>query len=338
MRIRIPLISLIPLIILISCTNRVKVEATFQTTGSIERIDEEINNLIAEDAQIEILAEGFVWSEGPLWLEKEQMLIFSDVPENVIYQYSYADSLDIYLKPSGLTGEGPDKGDSGGNGLALDKDGHLVICQHGDRRVAKMLNAIDNPEPNFESLADNYNGLKFNSPNDLVFDHAGNLYFTDPPYGLSLNDDDPRKEIPFNGVYRVSNKGDITLLTDKLNRPNGIALSPDESKLYVANSDPEKCLWMVYDLIEEGTIDDGSVFFDATKMYDGKNGLADGMKINKEGYIYATGPGGVLVFSPGGRHLGTIRTGKATANCALNKDESILYMTAHNQLMRIKLK
>jgi gluconolactonase len=338
MRKQIPLISIITIIIFIGCTNQVNKNPVLQTTGSIERLDPEINKLIPEDAVIEILAEGFIWSEGPLWLEKEQMLIFTDVPTNTIYQYSYSDSLAIYLKPSGLTGEGPDKGDSGGNGLVLDKDGNLIICQHGDRRVAKMLAPLDKPEPEFETLVDNYKGMKFNSPNDLVFDSKGNLYFTDPPYGLKQQEKDPRKEIPFNGVYKLSVNGKLSLVTDKQTRPNGIALSPDESKLYVANSDPQMCLWMVYQINEDETIDEGEVFFDATDMYDGKSGNADGMKINRDGYIFATGPGGVLVLSPEGKHLGTIRTGKATANCAFNTDESILYMTAHDQLMRIKLK
>lgn len=337
MRKQISLICILAGITLLSCTNQLMEKPVFQTTGSVERIDDEINSLIPKDAVIDILAEGFIWSEGPLWLEKEQMLIFTDVPENVIYQYTYEDSLKVYLKPSGLTGEGPTKGDSGGNGLALDKDGNLVICQHGDRRVAKMLAPIDKPKPKFETLARSFEGKIFNSPNDLVFDRAGNIYFTDPPYGLSLKDDDPRKEIPFNGVYKLSTNGELSLLTDEQSRPNGIILSPDETRLYVANSDPDKCLWMVYNLNANGTIDQGQVFFDATSLYDGKNGLADGMKINKKGYVFATGPGGVLVFSPKGKHLGTIKTGKATANCAFNLDESVLYMTAHDKLMQIRL-
>lgn len=338
MRKQISVIFLLTIIIFISCTNQVKEKPTFRITGSVERIDEEINTIIPEDAVIEILAEGFVWSEGPLWLEKEQMLIFTDVPRNVIYQYTEKDSLMVYLKPSGLTGDGPNKGDSGGNGLALDKNGNLIICQHGDRRIAKMMAPPNKPEAKFETLAGEYEGKSFNSPNDLVFDRRGNIYFTDPPYGLKEKDVDPRKEIPFNGVYRLSSKGDVTLLTSNLTRPNGIVLSPDERKLYVANSDPEKCLWMVYNLKKDGTIDEGRIFFDATHLYDGKNGLADGMKVNKAGYIFATGPGGVFILTPEGKHLGIINTGKATANCAFNTDESALYLTAHDQLMRIKLK
>lgn len=338
MRVPIAPLALFFCFTIIGCTHPEKEKRPFQTTGSIERLDDEINKLIAEDAKIEILAEGFVWSEGPLWLEKEQMLIFTDVPENVIYQFTEKDSVKIYLKPSGLTGKGLKKGDSGGNGLALDKNGDLIICQHGDRRVAKMLAPLDQPAPKFETLAGSFEDKIFNSPNDLVFDNHGNLYFTDPPYGLKEKDKDPRKEVPFNGVYRISGDGEVTLLSSQQTRPNGIGLSPDERKLYVANSDPEKCLWMVYNLNTDGTADEGSVFFDATKLFNGKNGLADGLKVNRDGYLFATGPGGVLVLSPDGRHLGTIKTGKATANCTFNHDESILYMTAHDQLMRIKLK
>jgi gluconolactonase len=201
-----------------------------------------------------------------------------------------------------------------------------------------MLTELDKPEPRFETLADSYEGKRFNSPNDAVFNSQGHLYFTDPPYGLRGKDDDPAKELDFNGVYRVSPDGEVTLLTRELTRPNGIGLSPDGSRLYVANSNPERCLWMVYNINEDGLLSDGKVFFDATHLYNGKNGLADGLKVNDAGFVFATGPGGVLVFSPEGKHLGTIRTGQPTANCAFNTDKSVLYMTANNYLMRIKLK
>lgn len=306
-------------------------------TGSIEHLSTELNKIIPDSAKIEILAEGFDWSEGPLWLGNERKLIFTDVPKNLIYEYSDKKGLKIYLNPSGLTKDEPNTGNSGANGLVLNQDGNLVICQHGERRVAKMLASTSNQEPKFEALADNFDGKRFNSPNDAVYDMHGNLYFTDPPYGLEGQDDDPAKELPFNGVYKLSPNGTLTLLIEDLTRPNGIALSPDNTKLYVANSDPEKCLWMVYDLAEDGTISNGKIFYDATAMFNGENGLADGMKVNKKGIVFATGPGGVLVFSPDGKHLGTIKTGQATANCAFNEKQTELYMTAHNYLMRIKL-
>jgi len=306
--------------------------------GSIERLSPYLDNIILDSAKIEILADGFEWSEGPLWLGNEQKLIFTDVPSNLVYEYSDKKGLEIYLDPSGLTGDDPNTGNSGANGLVLNEDGSLVLCQHGDRRVAKMMASTSNQEPKYKTLAATYEGKRFNSPNDAVYDRHGNLYFTDPPYGLEGQDDDPAKELPFNGVYKLAPNGTVSLLIKDLTRPNGIAVSPDNTKLYVANSDPEKCLWMVYDLAEDGTVSNGEVFFDATSMFNGENGLADGLKVNEQGTIFATGPGGVLVFSPDGKHLGTIKTGQATANCAFNDDETILYLTAHNYLMRIKLK
>jgi len=321
-----------------SCVNPKQEKQQFETTGNIERLSPGLDKIILDSAKIEILADGFEWSEGPLWLGNEQKLIFTDVPSNLVYEYSDKKGLEIYLDPSGLTGEDPNTGNSGANGLVLNEDGSLVLCQHGDRRVAKMKASTTNPEPKFQTLAATYKGKRFNSPNDAAYDRRGNLYFTDPPYGLEGQDEDPAKEIPFNGVYKLAPNGTVSLLIKDLTRPNGIALSPDNTKLYVANSDPKKCLWMVYDLAEDGTVSNGKVFFDATSMYNGKNGLADGMKVNKQGTIFATGPGGVLVFSPEGVHLGTIKTGQATANCAFNSDETVLYMTAHNYLMRIKLK
>jgi gluconolactonase len=338
---RLIILSLSLILILFSCNyekeSEKKSESKNQTTGSIERLHPDLDKIISKDAVIEVLAEGFTWSEGPLWLEEQNMLVFTDVPNNVIYRYTDKDSLQVYLKPSGYTGDESGENKSGGNGLLLDRNGNLVFCQHGDRRVARMNASLNNPKPIFETMAGSFDGKRFNSPNDAVFDRQGNLYFTDPPYGLRGQDEDPAKELDFNGVYRLSEKGVVALLTGQQTRPNGIALSPDETTLYVANSDPQQCLWMVYDLNKDGTVGKGRVFFDATSMYNGKNGLADGLKVDSEGNIFATGPGGVLVFSPDGKHLGTIRTGHATANCAFNTNKSVLYMTAHHYLMRIEL-
>lgn len=323
---------------IVSCSNQQPEESTYQTTGSIDMISPDLAKIIDKDAKIEVLKGGFIWSEGPLWLGNEQKLIFTDVPSNIIYEWSEKDGLLEYLKPSGYTQVIKNSGIGGGNGLLLNEDGSLIICQHGDRRVAKMLSSTSKPEPEFETLAGTFEGKRFNSPNDAVYDNHGNLYFTDPPYGLKGQDDDPAKELAFNGVYSLAPNGALTLLIDDLTRPNGIALSPDNRKLYVANSDPERCLWMVYDHELDGTIKNGKVFFDATEMYDGKNGLADGLKVDKKGNVFATGPGGVLIFSPEGKHLGTIKTGYATANCCFNQDQSVLYMTAHTYLMRVALK
>ena len=309
-----------------------------QPTGKIVVNDPKLNDLIDVSSGIEILAEGFEWSEGPLWLVSENKLIFSDVFKNLILEWSELKGIQRYLNPSGYTGEQTRGGELGSNGLLLAPDGKLVICQHGDRRMAKMLAPLSDPEPKFETLADNYQSKKLNSPNDATFSKTGELYFTDPPYGLEKNMDDPAKELDFQGVYKVSRSGKIQLLTKALTRPNGIAFSPDGSKLYVANSDPKRAIWMVYDVEKDGCFENGKVFYDATSLVDKEKGLPDGMKVHRNGTIFATGPGGIFVFSPEGEVLGKIATGEATSNCAFNEDDSALYITADNYLMRVHLK
>jgi gluconolactonase len=289
-------------------------------------------------APVEVLAEGFIWTEGPLWIPDQQQLLFSDVPANKVYAWTEAGGTRVYLNPSGYTGTEQLAGESGSNGLAMSHDRHyLYLCQHGDRRIARMEALLREPQPVFITIADQWQGKRFNSPNDLVVSTQGQIYFTDPPYGLKQQDDDPEKEIPFQGVYRRDLDGTITLLIDSLSRPNGIALSPDEKTLYVANSDPEKAIWMAYELDEQGDIVNGSVFYDATAMVPEYKGLPDGMKVNREGVIFATGPGGVWVFDPAGKPLGRIDTGEATANCALNAAQTFLYICADDYLMRVAL-
>ena len=311
---------------------------TKRTIGGIERLDAEINQIIAENAEIEVIAEGFDWSEGPLWISHGNFLVFSDIPPNRIYKWSQQDSISIYLEPSGYTENEPRNGEPGSNGLLLSPDGALVLCQHGDRRVAVMNASLDDPKPVYETLAGMYEGKRLNSPNDACYHSNGDLYFTDPPYGLEGNVNDPAKEIAFQGVYRLTSEGQVVLLTDKLSRPNGIAFSPDEKKLYVANSDPERAIWMVYNVLDEGNIDEGRVFYDATAKVGREKGLPDGLKVSKDGFVFATGPGGVWVFNPDGKHLGTIKTTQATANCAFDADEKTLYITADMFLLRVNLK
>jgi gluconolactonase len=252
MKSKITLVYALFLAILFSCEQQAK-KIPVQTIGSIERFDVEIDQVIPADAVIQILAEGFEWSEGPLWIPDGNYLIFSDIPPNRIYKWSEADSIELYLEPSGYTGNAPRAGEPGSNGLLLDHEGALVLCQHGDRCVAKMNAPLSSPEPVFSSLADHYEGKKLNSPNDACYHSNGNLYFTDPPYGLEGNIDDPTKELDFQGVYMLSKDGILTVQTKDLSRPNGIALSPDEKTLYVANSDPEKAIWMAYDVLSDGT-------------------------------------------------------------------------------------
>jgi len=297
-----------------------------------------LNKVISEKTEIEILAEGFEWTEGPLWLEGEGKLIFSDIPNNSIFEWSEQGGKNLWLKPAGYTGFIKREGEPGSNGLLLNPNGKLVLCQHGDRRMAVMESELSNPKPDFKTLADKYKGKRFNSPNDAVYHKNGDLYFTDPPYGLERNINDPAKELDYQGVYRLDKNGKVTLLTKELSRPNGIAFSPDYKKLYVANSDPEKAIWMVYDVAEDGLIQNGKVFFDVTDKVGKLKGLPDGMKVHSNGWIFSTGPGGVLIFTPEGKHLGTIMTGEATANCSFNTDHSVLFMTADDYLLSIKLK
>lgn len=311
---------------------------TPKTIGSIERLDDQINSLVPQDAKVEILAEGFTWAEGPVWVPSLNAVLYTDVPENTIYKYKEGEGNSVYLKPSGYTGIAPTSRESGANGLILDAEGNLLMCQHGDRRVAKMAAPLHNPESSFITLADQYEGKKFSSPNDLIMSSNGDIYFTDPPYGLTGQDADSLKEMSFNGVYKLDSAGNISVISENLTRPNGLALSKDEKTLYVANSDPEKALWMAYDVTDSG-VENERVFLDVTEMIgDERKGLPDGMKVHSSGNIFATGPGGVLVISPEGKHLGTIMTELATANCAFNLDESILFMTTDDYLTQIKLK
>lgn len=313
--------------------------SSYKTLGSIERIAPEIDEIIDPDAKLEVLAEGFAWSEGPVWVPQGNYLLFSDIPNNSVIKWKEGDSTTLYLKPSGFTGESSESEEPGSNGLVLDRDGSLILCQHGDRCIARMDASLSEPEPKFVTIVDSYEGKRLNSPNDLVYLSDGGLYFTDPPYGLPGGADSPAKELDFQGVYRFdAEDSTLTLLTRELSRPNGIGFSPDGKTLYVANSDPEKAIWMAYDVKDDGSIENGRVFYDATEQAKTEKGLPDGMTVHMDGYVFATGPGGVWVFKPDGTHLGTIKTGEATANCTFNGDQTALYITADMYLLRLKLK
>jgi gluconolactonase len=343
--------GLLPCVLLASCTRSSPssevadsseipaVEASLDrpTIGHVERLAKELDSLIPTDAKIEVLAQGFDWAEGPLWIADGDYVLFSDVPTNRIYRWREGEGHTVWLDPSGYTGEVPRGGEPGSNGLLLDSMGRLVVCQHGDRRVARLETSLTSPAPDFTTLAGRYDGMRFNSPNDAAFHSSGALYFTDPPYGLAEGPEDPDREIDFEGVFRLDPDGTVSLLTTDLSRPNGIAFSPDEKTLYVANSDPERAIWMAYDVRADGSIANGRVFFDATPRVDELPGLPDGLKVDDEGNLFATGPGGVLVLAPDGRHLGTIVTTQPTANCAFGDAGESLYMTADSYLLRIRL-
>jgi gluconolactonase len=301
--------------------------------GSIERLDPGLDALILPDTKVEKLAEGFNWSEGPTW--KDGAVLFSDVPENTIFKWSPGQTkATVFLKPSGLLNPTPGFEEPGSNGLGVDAEGRLLICQHGERRVARL-----ETDGRQTTIADRYQGKRFNSPNDLAIRKNGDIYFTDPPYGLDKLNDSPLKELPFNGVYRVTKQGEVTLLTKEISFPNGIAFSPDERILYVAVSDSAKPHIMAFDVQPDGTIAKARVFFDASSLRKpDRKGSCDGMKVDRAGNLFATGPGGVLIISPEAKHLGTILTHQATGNCAWGDDGSSLYITADMFLCRVKTK
>ena len=301
--------------------------------GSVERLSPEIDNLIEKSAKIEILADGFEWSEGPVWSSQLNSVLFSDVPENVIYSWNEDEGLGTFTRPIGYSGKVPNLKKAGTNGLTIDADGNLIICMHGDRKITRLEKLNINRKV---TLVNSFDGNLLNSPNDLVYDSKGNLYFTDPPYGLLEGDNDKLKEIEFNGVYKVSPNGDIEVLVKNLTRPNGISISNDEKILYVANSDKNNPVIMQYDLLEEGA-KNPSVFFDGRELTKKDIGLFDGLKVHPTGNVFATGPGGVLVIKENGDHIGTIRTEVRTANCAFDENFQYLYMTSDMFLTRIKL-
>ena len=310
----------------------------YPTLGTIERLDPALDALISPEARMEILADGFEWTEGPVWVAQEDYLLFSDIPQNSVFQWSEEDSIVLYLKPAG-SNDGQEAGkEPGSNGLTLDENQNLILCQHGARQVARMNAPLNNPKSEYTPLVTHYEGQRLNSPNDLVFHSSGALYFTDPPYGLPGGENSPDKELNFQGVYRFSIEDSaLTLLTDTLTRPNGIAFSPDEKTLYLANSDPERARWMAYEVQADGTIANGRLLHDATADTATEAGLPDGMVVHSSGHLFATGPGGVWIFRPDGTHLGTLKTGQATANCTFNDDESVLYITADRYLARLRL-
>jgi gluconolactonase len=303
----------------------------YPAMGSIERLDPALDKLLATDVVIEKLAKGFKWAEGPVWDKKASVLYFSDVPQNVAFKWQPGIGTREFLFPSGYTGTQLTNG-QGSNGLLIDKQGRLLLCQHGDRRVARL-----DPKGGFVTIAQYYKFRRFNSPNDLAIKSNGDIYFTDPPYGLPKGENDPERELYFSGVYRVNAKGEVTLLIHDLTFPNGIAFSPDEKTLYVNVSDPKQPVIMAYDVELNGTVSNGRIFFNAAPLTSQGKGLPDGLKVDKLGNLWSTGPGGVLIITPEGKHIGTLNTGEPTANCAFGgPNGSTLYVTANMYLCRVQ--
>lgn len=300
---------------------------------TIIRLDPRFDALVPQNAQLEKIAEGFTWVEGPVWHRGEGYLLFSDIPRNTVFKWKEGEGVTRFLSPSGYTGHATFEGkEPGSNGLTFDSSGRLVLSQHGDRRIARL--ELDG---RLTVLADRYEGKRMNSPNDLVFKSNGDLYFTDPPFGLPKAFDDPDKDLPFQGVYRLSKEGTLTLLIKDLKAPNGIAFSPDETTLYVTDVDPERAAWLIYDVQDDGTVANGRVLFDATRWRKNPFFGPDGLKVDKDGNVFGTRPGGISIFAPDGTHLGSIETGTATSNLAWGDDGSTLYITGGTAVYRIRL-
>ena len=300
--------------------------------GRIERKDPALDAIVPLDAKIEKLADGFLFTEGPIWVRDGGYLLFSDPNNNLIYRWTPDGNLSVFRTKSGYKGmDIGEYGQPGSNGLTLDKEGRLTINQHGNRRVIRL-------EKNGQEtiLADRYNGKRLNSPNDLVYKSDGTLYFTDPPFGLPKFFDDPRKELDFSGVF-LAKDSKVTLLTKELSGPNGLAFSPDEKYFYVGNWDEKKKIIMRYEVNPDGTLSNGKVFFDMTSA-PGEDAL-DGLKIDQQGNLYVSGPGGLWIISPEGKHLGTIIGPEHPHNFAWGDDDGrTLYLCARTGLYRIRLK
>jgi gluconolactonase len=299
-----------------------------EAVGQITRYSPRLDAVISPQAKIEKLASGFTWAEGPVWIREGNYLLFTDVPENTIYRWSEKDGKQVYLKPSGAT-DTTGLREPGANGLFPDEPGALLVANAGNRTVDRL----DLATRKKVTLASKIDGKKFNSPNDVTRKKDGTAFFTDPPYSLTGINDSPLKELRFNGVYRLGTDGRIVLIDDSMTFPNGIGLSPDERTLYVANSDPDKPIWMAYSLDGQGNVTGRREFASAADLKG--PGLPDGLKVSADGHLFASAPGGVLVFAPDGTRLGRIETGTAIANCAFGNDGRTLYLASDEFIARV---
>ncbi|MGB7549381.1 MAG: SMP-30/gluconolactonase/LRE family protein [Terracidiphilus sp.] len=320
--------------------------AASQLPAEIERLNPALAEIVPADARVETVASGFKWTEGPIWIHAGYLL-FAEIPSNSIRKLMPDGDVSIFMQPSGYLGSTPYGGpEPGSNGMTLDRAGRLTVAGHAERNVWR-LESLD-PHATKTVLADSFEGKALNSPNDLVYGSDGSLYFTDPPYGLrTQSDSDPSKQLQVNGVYRIPGaqaqkpgappaNSRLQLLIKDLPRPNGIAFSPDDKFLYVNNTGPKK-LWMRYPVLKDGTLGKGQVFFDATA--DQRPGAPDGMKVDVKGNVYSAGPGGIWIFSPSGKHLGTIVLPHIAGNLNWGgSDSKTLYITDSGDILRIRLK
>lgn len=306
-------------------------------SGTIEFISPELSKLIKKDAVVEIVAEGFQFTEGPLWIEKDKMLLLSDVPGNTIYKWTEAKGKEVFVKPGGYTDTAKRGGFMGPDGLVLSADGKLLVAQHGDRRIAILDAPLDAPQSKFITLAGAYNGKRLNSPNDLFLTPGGDIYFTDPSYGLERGGRDPKKELPYQGLFRINKAGEITLLIDSISSPNGISVYKNGKRLILSNSDNRIKRWYTYDIAKDGSLLNAKLFYDVSN--EKGSGLCDGLKLDKQDNLFATGPGGLWIFTKAGKLIGKIKiTGATPSNCALTPDNKTLFITANSYLLRVKMR
>ncbi len=308
---------------------------TVMEGATIERWDPAMDAIVPTDWKMEKLAEGFGWAEGPVWIPSGNYLLFTDVPGNKMWKWSESGGLEKFLDPSGAAQVDPEVWrEAGANGLTLEDTASILLADTGNRMIARLDLLTRQKSP----VAMHFEGKKFSSPNDVVRMKSGVVFFSDPPYGFKKFDDAPEKEQPFNGVYRVAVDGTVSVVDKELHRPNGVALSPDESILYVAQSEPTKAILMAYTLDGDGNVTGKALFHDATDLVAADApGLPDGLAVAADGTIFTSAPGGVLVLSKDGKRLGRIRNGKATANCKFGDDGRTLYLTSHDTLARIRL-
>lgn len=294
--------------------------------GNYRIYDEKALTLLNLDAEIEVLAKGFEWAEGPVWDSHNNRLLFADIPNNVIHAYSDQSGLTTFLSPSGRS-----------NGMLINESGKLVMMQTEARAVSQLTTALNDTQHNVKPLVSHYRGKRLNSPNDVALHKNGSLFFTDPPYGLPKRMEDPAKELDFQGVYRLNVDGSLDVLDKTLTYPNGIAISPKQDKLYVSVSDKSAPAWYQYSLDDEGNVVNKSLLFKPTFLGI-EHGVPDGLKVHSSGVVFATGPGGIWILAEDGRLLAQVAMKGFTANIAFDDSESAIYLTAHNELRRLKLK
>jgi gluconolactonase len=310
--------------------------AQYATIGKIHRISPELDAVLDTTAKIEVIAQGFKWSEGPVWVAKGGFLLFTDVPNNKIHQWSASKGLSLFLDKAGYDEAVEYSSEPGANGLIINKKGHLVACEHGNRRVSEM--PLNKPKKK-KTVAHLLDGKKLNSPNDVVQARSGDYYFTDPPYGLPKRGaDEPAKELPFQGVYRIDKKGRLSVQNKDISRPNGLALNPDQRILYVASSDDREPYIYAFPVKSDGNLGEKSIFYAA--------GGSDGLKVDKKGNLYVTSrvpkgaqTGDVLIINPSGKMIGRIDLGgRLTSNVAFGEDGRTLFITCTDKVLRVRLK